>query len=83
MIIIDFIIYLLKFTLVSCIQSFSFVYYFVVAKNINERKLAIKEGVTSITYVGGVILIVLGNWEIGVFLVLSAITFANYYIHQE
>jgi len=83
MVIIVFIKYLLEFTIVSFIQIFSFIYYIAIAQNVNKKLLALKEGLTAITYIGGLILIVAGYWEIGLIAALSAITFANFYIHKE
>jgi|GEM_PF-2127639 len=83
MLLFEIIKYLLKFTIISTIQIFSFVYFVAIAHDTSERILAIKEGVASSTYVSGIILIIFGKWEIGLIILVLSIAFANYFIHED
>lgn len=83
MMLLEIIKYLLKYTIISTIQVFSFVYFVAKAHNTSERTLAIKEGIASISYVSGIILITFGKWEIGLIMLVLSIAYTNYFIHED
>lgn len=83
MLVYEIIKYLLKFTLISSIQIFSFVYYAIKAETVTERILALKEGLASISYIAGLLSLFFGEWEIGLLIAVLAIAYANYCIHED
>lgn len=83
MLILEIIKYLLRFTLISSIQIFSFIYYVIKAKSIEERVLALREGLTSVAYLTGIFTIIFGKWEIGILVSVLSIAYANYFIHED
>jgi multisubunit Na+/H+ antiporter MnhF subunit len=83
MIVLEIIKYLLKFTLISCIQVFSFVYYLIKAENITDRILALKEGLAAISYVSAIFICIMGSWEIGILIGVLAVAYTNYCIHDD
>lgn len=83
MLIIEIIRYLFKFTLISSMQIFSFIYFIIKAETEEKRVLALREGLVSIAYIAGILAICLGKWEIGLIISVLAIAYANYYIHED
>lgn len=83
MLIIEIIRYLFRFTLISSIQIFSFIYFIIKAEGIEEKILALREGLASIAYISGILTIIFQSWEIGLIISVLAIAYANYYIHED